>query len=152
MAIMELRMSVVGAGPVMVPPRPTSNETAIAREEASARPAPVAPPVVHAGWFDRNGDGRIDRTTWHEGGDAFLPVGKDIAPLLDRTVTEPVVSKPQSAPPPTPPVSGADAAPSEPLAPVTVPPVGTTSSAATSIPTDAQQQAAQFAYRNYGTA
>jgi hypothetical protein len=42
-----------------------------------------------AAWFDRNGDGRIDHTTWVVGGDAYLRVGKHVSELLDRTVVRP---------------------------------------------------------------
>src|SRR3954451_15038256 len=56
---------------------------------AEAAPAATGPSVELAAWFDRNGDGRIDTTTWVVGGDAFLPVDKRVSELLDRSVTRP---------------------------------------------------------------
>jgi hypothetical protein len=58
---------------------------------APARPAAeTADPTVQlAAWFDRNGDGRIDTRTWVLGGDAFLPVDKDVSQMLDRDAVRP---------------------------------------------------------------
>jgi hypothetical protein len=50
----------------------------------------TAPPPDLAAWFDRNGDGRIDTTTWMNGGDAYLPVGPETQKLLDRAAPSPV--------------------------------------------------------------
>jgi hypothetical protein len=85
---MELRMS--GIGPVLAASQPFAG--APSRRDEPPAPAseadvtPVASDTTLAGWFDRNGDGRIDGTTWMDGGDAFIPVGKDIAIVLNRRV------------------------------------------------------------------
>lgn len=50
----------------------------------------TAPPPDLAAWFDRNGDGRIDTTTWMNGGDAYLPVGPETSKLLEHTSPAPV--------------------------------------------------------------
>jgi hypothetical protein len=137
----------------MLPPRPTTLQTEVARANETPHPEPVAPPVVLAGWFDRNGDGRIDGTTWLDGGDAFLPVGKDIAPLLDRKVSDPVVPAHQPAPVTVaPPASPPDTASSAPHAPVTRPATSTTPKPAPDSSSGPQQAAAATAYRHYGAA
>jgi hypothetical protein len=96
---MELRMSGVGAGPALVPPTPTTVQTTVAHADDAPHPEPVAPPVTLVPMFDRNGDGKIDNTTWVEGGDAFLPVGQSVAQILDHP--SPSANTPTPAPHPT---------------------------------------------------
>jgi hypothetical protein len=112
----------------MVPPRSTTQQTTAARA-AEAPPAPAPEPVVLISLFDRNGDGKIDSTTWVDGGDAFVTVGKDVAAILSRPVSH------DHAPPPTPPL---------------VPTTETATSAAADAPPTVHQAAAS-AYQHYGT-
>ena len=82
---MEASINNIGHGSLgraSVPPRP---------EQPPKRVAPQieAPPAELAAWFDRNGDGRIDTTTWVLGGDAYLRVDKQVSEVLDRAVVRP---------------------------------------------------------------
>ncbi len=81
---MELSVSGVGPSIAATQRRP---DTGQGQERARAAPEEKAEPVsntVVVSWFDRNGDGRIDGTDWLAGGDAFLTVGKDVAPVLQH--------------------------------------------------------------------
>jgi hypothetical protein len=48
-----------------------------------------APPAELGAWFDRNGDGKIDTTTWVTGGDAYLRVDRHVSEVLDRNIVRP---------------------------------------------------------------
>ena len=86
-----MEASTNGIGAAGVPPRrpelhPKPRAPARAPLEVQGAPPPVS---ELAAWFDRNGDGRIDKTTWVQGGDAYLRVDKHVSELLDRTVVRP---------------------------------------------------------------
>jgi hypothetical protein len=91
---MEARINGTGAGGVPTPWRPEQEPSASAPEPAPPRAAPRVPaapdPTAELGaWFDRNGDGHIDTTTWVVGGDAYLRVDKHVSELLDRDIVRP---------------------------------------------------------------
>jgi hypothetical protein len=106
---MDLSMRAVGTSAATTarpapPPVDGAAHRAPARAAEKANPAPTTH-VALASWFDRNGDGKIDDTTWVAGGDAFLPVDSDVAVTLDR--------RPPAEPPAhttAPPTSKADVA------------------------------------------
>jgi hypothetical protein len=94
---MELSVSGVGPPSASATWRPSNTHI----EEAPApKPdvATAAPPVL-AGWFDRNGDGRVDDRDWLHGGDAFLSVGRSVAAILTRNAPMDAPAAPHPAAP-----------------------------------------------------
>jgi hypothetical protein len=86
-----MEASINGVGAAGVPPRRPELEPKPRAPERAPRAVEGAPAPVSelAAWFDRNGDGRIDKTTWVLGGDAYLRVDKHVSELLDRNVVRP---------------------------------------------------------------
>jgi hypothetical protein len=86
---MEASINGVHAGSTP-PRRPEPSSYAPARRAVSETPAATSGPTVElAAWFDRNGDGHIDTTTWVLGGDAYIRVDKSVSEVLDRAIARP---------------------------------------------------------------
>jgi hypothetical protein len=93
---MEARINGPGASGKQMPWRPEHEpkpHAPLAHDEPGDVPRPPRPapdPSAELGaWFDRNGDGQIDTTTWVVGGDAYLRVDKHVSELLDREIVRP---------------------------------------------------------------
>jgi hypothetical protein len=86
-----METSFNGIGGAGVPPRRPELQPKPRALEHEAREVDVVPAPVSelAAWFDRNGDGRIDKTPSVLGGDAYLRVDKHVSELLDRNVVRP---------------------------------------------------------------
>jgi hypothetical protein len=83
---METSVNGVGRGGAPAPRRPE----VVPKPEPTRAASSVPDPTIElAAWFDRNGDGHIDTTTWVEGGDAYIRVDKEVSELLDRNVVRP---------------------------------------------------------------